>query len=185
MPVISASTLRANMQMNLHVHTTAVLRHHKVSEIMQQTLDTLIIKYQELKLKYQDVNDFKLCSYFRPLCIKDDYGKQHLIKRKKCYAWLANTDPEKDAVTYAELLQGVYNVASGTVHPEKLPNGKTLIDLFNQWLIKQGEPYTCVLITCLCKRYQRITDGKYSTIFNLIMIKDLEKYLMKNESNRQ
>ena len=178
MAAISASTLKQLMVKKQTDSTETITdRHNKVDQIMKQELDMLINKYLIMKDKNLEANDFKLCSFFRPLCIKDDYGKQHLIKRQKCYTWLPNTDPETEAVTYAELLLGVYSVATGKVHPERLPEGKTLIQLFNQWLSDQHQPFTCIVFTRVCKRYQRVTDGKYSTMFNLIMIKDLEQYL--------
>lgn len=150
-------------------------RSDKINDIMKMEFENLWKAIQELEWADGEVSSV-VARYYQPLCIKDDYGKEHIVPREKCYTWLPDSDPESDAVTWSELLTGVYNARTGKTEPHRLPGGKSIITLLNDSLIKQDNPLLIRLEKCVDRTYIRPHDKKCSTMLRIVAIKDVLAY---------
>lgn len=152
-------------------------RSEKRAEIMDRELQ----KLKDLIMSESESSSspfFEVACFYQPLCIKDDYGKEHIVPRECCYAWLPDTDPETDAITWSEMLTGVYNAKTGKTEPHRLPYGRTLVARLNDWLEENRNP----LLVCLEKSqdstYIRY-DNKRSTKLRIVAVRDTADYIQQ------
>jgi len=155
-----------------------ISRSTKRAEIMEAEFSNLVnLVNTSCNLETeQDKPSTVVAEFYQPLCIKDDYGKEHIVPRELCYAWLEGTDPESDAITWLEMLTGVYNSHTGKTEPHRLPHGKTLIMRLNDWLAETENPLMIRLEKTQSKKYIRPHDNKCCTRLKIIAIRDIVAY---------